>query len=194
MKRVCVFCGSNRGVKPEYLQAAEQTGQALVSRGLGLVYGGTSVGLMRAVADTVLDAGGEVIGVIPEALVGKEHAYARLDDLRIVGSMQARKAMMAELSDAFIALPGGLGTLDEIFEMLTWSQLGIHRKPCGLLDIEGYYGDLIAFLDHATSQQFIKPNHRAMILIDKDPSRLLARFVEYQAPTTGKQTDGAPAI
>lgn len=176
MKSVCVFCGSNRGTRPEYIRAAAQTGQAIAALGLGLVYGGTSVGLMRAAADAALDAGGTVVGVIPGLLVGKERAYSRLSDLRVVDSMQARKALMAELSDAFIALPGGLGTLDEIFEMLTWAQLGLQRKPSGLLDVAGYYAPLVAFLDHATAEGFIRPEHRAMILVESEPARLLARF------------------
>ncbi len=178
MKNVCVFCGSNRGAKPEYLQAAARTGRAIADLGLGLVYGGTSVGLMRAAADAALDAGGKVFGVIPGLLVEKERAYSRVTDLRIVESMQERKALMAELSDAFIALPGGLGTLDEIFEMLTWAQLGLQTKPCGLLDVAGYYAQLIAFLDHAAAEQFIRPTHRALILVESDPSKLLGRFAE----------------
>ena len=186
MKRVCVFCGSNAGAKPAYQQSAVSLGAALASTGLGLVYGGSSIGLMRAVADAVLDAGGEVIGVMPQALANREQAYSRLRDLRLVNSMHERKAQMATLADAFVALPGGLGTLDEIFEMLSWAQLGIHGKPCGFLDVDGFYQPLLRFLDHATSEQFIRPHHRAMILVADNPADLLVRFRDYQPPGDGK--------
>jgi uncharacterized protein (TIGR00730 family) len=186
MKRVCVFCGSNSGARLQYQESAVSLGQALASNGLGLVYGGSSIGLMRAVADSVLDAGGEVIGIIPQALVGREQAYPRVRDLRVVNSMHERKAQMAALSDAFVALPGGLGTLDEIFEMLSWAQLGIHDKPCGFLDVDGYYRPLLQFLDHATAEQFIRPHHRAMILFANDPVDLLAQLRSYQPPGGNK--------
>lgn len=189
MKRICVFCGSSPGAKPEYLRAARQLGQTLVKRNLGLVYGGAGSGLMREVADAVLDDGGEVIGAIPQSLVEKEQAYARLTDLRIVGSMHERKALMVDLADGFIALPGGLGTFEELFEVLTWAQLGMHQKPCGLLNVSDYYTKLVDFVDHAVSQRFIKEVHRAMIIVEEDASALLDRFESYQAPAVDKWLD-----
>jgi uncharacterized protein (TIGR00730 family) len=189
VKRICVFCGSSPGAKPEYTQAARQLGQALVARNLGLVYGGAGSGLMREVADAVLDAGGEVVGAIPQPLVEKEQAYHRLSDLRIVGSMHERKALMVDLSDGFIALPGGLGTFEELFEVLTWAQLGMHQKPCGLLNVSDYYTKLVDFIDHAVSQRFIKQVHRAMILVEEDAPALLDRFETYQAPSVDKWLD-----
>jgi uncharacterized protein (TIGR00730 family) len=193
MKRVCVFCGSNSGARLQYQESAVSLGQALASNGLGLVYGGSSIGLMRAIADSVLDAGGEVIGIIPHALVGREQAYPRVRDLRVVNSMHERKAQMAALSDAFVALPGGLGTLDEIFEMLSWAQLGIHSKPCGFLNVDEFYRPLLQFLDHATTEQFIRPQHRAMILVANDAADLLAQFRSYQPPSGNKWASASPA-
>ncbi len=178
MKRVCVFCGSNQGLRPAYKEAAWNMGQALALKGVGLVYGGGNVGLMGVVADATLAAGGEVIGVIPEALVAKEIGHTGLTDLRVVRSMHERKALMAELSDAFVALPGGCGTLEEFCEVLTWTQLGLHRKPCGLLNVEGYYDHLITFFDHAIAEQFIRPEHRSLVLQEQEPIRLLKLLAE----------------
>jgi len=182
MKRVCVFCGSSSGESPVYLEAATRVGEILAREGLGLVYGGSRVGLMGRLADSVLEHGGEVIGVIPRALVNREVAHGGLTELRIVGSMHERKAVMAELSDAFIALPGGLGTLEELFEVVTWSQLGLHQKPSGVLDVRGYYQPLIAFLDHAVNEGFLATQHRRMIMLEEDPDALVARLREYEAP------------
>jgi uncharacterized protein (TIGR00730 family) len=185
VKRVCVFCGSSPG-SAVYTAAAAHLGELLVERGLEIVYGGARVGLMGAVAEAALAAGGHVIGVIPRALVDREIAHSGLSDLRIVESMHERKALMADLSQAFIALPGGMGTLEETCEILTWSQLGLHSKPCGLLDVAGYYQPLANFLDHAVEELFLRPEHRAMVLIDSDPERLLDRFASYEAPPAKK--------
>ncbi|MCC6443817.1 MAG: TIGR00730 family Rossman fold protein [Armatimonadetes bacterium] len=189
MKRVCIFCGSNEGTRPAYKTSARRTGEALARRGLGLVFGGGHIGLMGAAADAALQAGGEVIGVIPQALVDRELAHRGLSDLHVVSSMHERKATMAALSDAFIALPGGYGTLDELCEILTWAQLGLHAKPCGLLDVEGYYDHLLALLDHAVAQRFLRPEHRALLLDDTDPDRLLDRLTAYQPPALYKWID-----
>ena len=164
MKRICVFAGSNSGASPEYLVAAAELGRTLAVRQLGLVYGGARVGLMGALADAALGGGAHVIGVMPEALVAKEVAHRGLSELRVVSSMHERKAMMADLADGFVALPGGLGTLEEFFEVLTWAQLGLHGKPCGLLDIDGYFDGLLKFLDHSVGEGFVKAEHRRMIL------------------------------
>ncbi|HKP84463.1 MAG TPA: TIGR00730 family Rossman fold protein [Blastocatellia bacterium] len=182
MKRVCVYCGSSSGARPSYIEAARALGATLVRRGVGLVYGGAQVGLMGAVADTVLAGGGEVIGVMPEPLAAKEIAHAGLSDLRIVGSMHERKALMAELADAFIALPGGFGTLEEFCEIVTWVQLGLHRKPCGLLNVEGYYDGLLSFLDHAVAEGFIRPEYRSVVLTDSESDGLLEKFSKYEVP------------
>jgi len=184
--RVCVFCGSSPGRSVGYVRGARAFGRVLAEAGVGLVYGGASVGLMGAVADAVLEFGGEVIGVIPEALVAREVAHEGLGDLRIVSSMHERKALMSELSDAFVALPGGIGTLEELFEVWTWGQLGIHPKPCGLLDIDGFYRGLTSFLDHVVAEQFLKPVHRGMLLVEPDGARLLARLRAYVAPDVTK--------
>ncbi len=186
MKRVCVFCGSSPGGTPAYAQAATELGRTLVRREIGLVYGGASIGMMGILASTVLEGGGEVIGVIPEALVDKEVALTELPDLRVVKNMHDRKALMAELSDAVIGLPGGLGTIEEFFEFLTWGQLGIHEKPCGLLNVCGYYDRLLDFLDYATDELFIDIEHRAMVLTDKDSETLLDRFQVYEPPRIDK--------
>ena len=186
MRRICVFCGSSPGRSPAYTEAAVELGKTLVARGLGLVYGGASVGLMGKLADTVLEAGGEVIGVIPDTLIRYEVAHRGLPDLRVVRSMAERKTLMAELSDGFISLPGGTGTLDEMTEMLTWSQLGEHDKPSGLLDVGGYYSNLIAFLDHAVEERFLRPEHRAMLIVETSASALLDRFESYAAPKLEK--------
>lgn len=189
MRRVCVYCGSHVGVRPEYLAAAVEVGRLLAGRGLGLVYGGGNVGLMGALADAALEAGAEVIGVIPHALREKELAHTGLADLRVVGSMHERKALMVDLADAFLALPGGLGTLEELFEVWTWAQLGLHTKPCALLDVAGYYRPLVTFLDHAVTEQFVRRPHRAMLHVDADAERLLDRLEAYRAPAVAKWLD-----
>ncbi len=186
MTRVCVFCGSSPGARPEYREAARGLARALTRRGLGLVYGGSRVGVMYEIASAVLQAGGEVIGVIPQNLVTREVAFTDLRDLRIVGSMHERKALMAELSDGFIALPGGLGTLEELIEVLTWAQLGLHEKPCGLLDVCGYFEALVRFLNHAVDERFMTPADLARLLVDDDPESLLTRFTAYRAPSGDK--------
>ncbi len=186
MKRICVFCGSSPGARPEYAQAARDLAGVLIRQNIGLVYGGSRVGLMGEIAGAVLAAGGEVTGVIPRDLVDKEVAFTRLSDLRVVGSMHERKALMGERSDGFIALPGGLGTIEEFFEALTWAQLGMHHKPCGVLNVGGYYDQLVGFLDHAVDQQFVQPEHRTMLLVDESPERLLARFEAYRPPVVDK--------
>jgi uncharacterized protein (TIGR00730 family) len=182
MRRLCVFCGSSSGSRPAYAAAARALGEALARRGLGLVTGGGRVGLMGVIADASMGAGGEVIGVIPEALAAKEVAHAGLTELRVVGSMHERKAMMAELSDGFVALPGGFGTLEEFFEVLTWAQLGLHPKPCALLNVAGFYAPLLALLDHAVAEGFVKPIHRALVLVEEEPERLLDRIRDYRPP------------
>ena len=189
MKRICVYCGSSNGTRPSYIQAARALGTSLVRRGLGLVYGGSNVGLMGALADTVLAGGGEVIGVIPEPVVIREVAHTGLADLRVVGSMHERKALMAELADGFIALPGGFGTLEEFCEIVTWVQLGLHRKPCGLLNVEGYYDGLLSFLNHMVAEGFVKPEYRSVVLTDSGADGLLEKFSKYEAPTLKKWID-----
>ena len=186
MKRICVYCGSSRGRRPEYEQAARQLGEALLERELGLIYGGASVGIMGAVADTLLAGGGEAIGVIPEALAIKEVAHEHLSEQHIVATMHERKALMADLADGFIALPGGWGTLEEIFEALTWAQLGFHEKPCGLLNVAGYYDQLAAFLEQAFDEQFVRPVYRELLLLAEQPAELLERLATYEAPRVKK--------
>ncbi len=180
MKRICVFCGSSPGVRPEYREIARQLGQLLVAQHIGLVYGGGNVGLMGEIAQQVMEHGGEVVGVIPKFLAEKEVVFRDVTDLHVVDSMHERKALMAELSDGFIALPGGLGTVEEIFEVLTWAQLGIHEKPCGFLNICGYYDPILTFLNHAIEEQFIKTEYRRIVLIEDSPRNLLDRFRAYQ--------------
>lgn len=182
MKRICVYCGSQNGDRREYGEAAEALGGALAGRGLELVYGGGRVGLMGRLADAVLAGGGRVIGVIPEALVAREVAHHQVTDLRVVASMHERKALMAELSDGFAVLPGGLGTLEELAETLTWGQLGIHAKPCGLLNAAGYFDPLIAFFDHAADEGFVKPQYRALFQVGRTPEELLDLLAAYQPP------------
>ena len=191
MKRICIFTGSRPGKSPEYAVVATQLGNELVARGCGLVYGGGNVGLMNVIANTVLGLGGEVIGVIPSALVTREVAHLGLTELRVVPSMHERKALMAELSDGFIAMPGGIGTMEEIFEVLSWAQLGLHDKPCGLLNAAGYFDPLIQFLDHAVSADFIKPNHRALMIVEEQPTRLLDRFEQAWRARLPKPFDSA---
>jgi uncharacterized protein (TIGR00730 family) len=193
MKRVCVFCGSSPGKNPVYLEAAQATGRALAARGIGLVYGGGSVGLMGAVADATLDAGGEVTGVIPRALELRELAHGRLTTLHVVGSMHERKAKMAALADGFIALPGGMGTLEELAEILTWAQLGLHARPVGLLDVAGYYRPLIQFFDRAVVEGFLRPEHRALLLVGPEPGPLLDRFEDWEPPQVERWIDDRTA-
>ncbi|MFL5504338.1 MAG: TIGR00730 family Rossman fold protein [Gemmatimonadaceae bacterium] len=186
MRRLAIFCGSNPGSRPEYVEGAKSLARLLSARGIGIVYGGSSVGLMAALADAMLDEMGDVIGVIPRMLVEREVANKTLTDLRIVDSMHARKAMMAELADGFVALPGGIGTLEEFFEIWTWGQLGMHAKPCGLLNIAGYFDPLLAFLDRAVEEKFVRDTHRAMVVVESDPRALLARFEAYEPPRVVK--------
>ena len=182
MKRVCVFCGSSEGARPAYADATRALGAELVKRGLGLVYGGGSVGLMGVLADTVLAAGGEVIGVIPGPLASRELAHAGLTEMRVVGSMHERKATMAQLSDGFVALPGGLGTLEETLEVLTWAQLGIHGKPVGVLNVEGYWDGLGRMLAHAVEEGFVRPDYAALLLFGATPAELLGRLAGWRPP------------
>ncbi len=185
-KRICVFCGSSPGARLGFAAAAASLAQHLVRNEVGIVYGGGKVGLMGALADAALAAGGEVIGVIPHSLAAKELAHRGVTDLRVVGSMHERKALMAELSDAFIAMPGGYGTFEEFCEVLTWTQLGLHRKPCGLLNVDGYFDHLLTFFDHAVAEQFVKPVHRRMVLADSDPELLLKALLAYNVPFIDK--------
>jgi uncharacterized protein (TIGR00730 family) len=182
MKSVCVYCGSNSGADPAFIAAARQTGQVIAGRGLTLVYGGGQVGLMGEIADAALAAGGRVEGVIPEFLALKEIAHMELSALHVVKSMHARKAKMVKLAQAFIALPGGIGTMEEMFEIWTWAQLGQHRHPVGLLNVNGYYDDLVAFLDKMTSQGFLAPNHRGALMVSDRVEDLLDQFAAYEAP------------
>lgn len=185
-RALCVYCGSSSGDRPVFAEAARSLGRALAERGIEVVYGGAHVGLMGILADATIAAGGRVIGVIPQQLVRKELAHTTLTALHVTPSMHARKSKMAELSEGFIALPGGIGTLEEIFEIWTWAQLGLHGRPCGLLNVDGYYDDLVRFLDHATERRFIRPEQRSMLLVDSDVERLLARFADYAPPPVEK--------
>ena len=180
MRRICVFCGSSPGARPAYGEAAEELGRVLVAERIGLVYGGGKVGLMGRLADAVLAEGGEAIGVLPRALVEKEIGHAGLSDLRVVGSMHERKALMADLADGFVALPGGLGTVEELFEVYTWAQLGLHRKPCALLDVEGYYDGIARFLAQAVEERFLREDHRAMLIVEREPNALLERLRRFE--------------
>jgi uncharacterized protein (TIGR00730 family) len=191
MHRICVFAGSSPGARPEYAIAAQELGRALVARRIGVVYGGARVGLMGAVADAVLAGGGPVTGVIPEGLVTKEIAHDGLTELRVVSSMHERKAMMNDLADGFIALPGGWGTLEEFFEVLTWAQLGLHRKPCGLLNAHGYFDQLLSFIDHSVEERFVPRPHRSMVLVASSPDDLLRQFDAYVPPVVEKWIDQA---
>jgi len=191
--RLCVFSGSSTGHQLEYREAAKDLGCALVRRQIDLVYGGARVGLMGFIADAVLAAGGHVIGVIPEALVVKEVAHKDLSDLRVVGSMHQRKAVMMELADGFIALPGGWGTLEEFFEVLTWGQLGLHRKPCGLLNVCGYFDGLLSFVEHSISEGFVRSECRAMISVASSANELIDLLNAYEPPVVEKWIDRASA-
>lgn len=186
LQTLCVYCGSNSGRQPVYLEQAQAFGRELARRGIGLVYGGASVGIMGAVADAVLAEGGRAVGIIPEALVRKELAHRNLTELQVVPSMHVRKTRMAELADGFVALPGGAGTLEEIFETWTWAQLGMHQKPCGLLNVAGYYDQLAGFLDHTVQEAFMRPQHRAMLAVEADPAALIDRLAAYVPPTVSK--------
>ena len=191
MKRVVVFAGSNSGSQVEYCLAARELGHALVRRQLGLVYGGARIGLMGALADAVLEAGGHVTGVIPKALVAKEVAHTGLSDLRVVASMHERKAVMSDLADGFIALPGGWGTLEEFFEVLTWGQLGLHQKPCGLLNVRGFFDGLLSFVDHSIDERFVRRENRDMVLVASSPDPLLDLLERYVPPVVEKWIDRA---
>jgi uncharacterized protein (TIGR00730 family) len=186
MKSICVFAGSNSGARGQYRAIARELGRTLAQRNMGLIYGGARVGLMGAVADAVLAASGHVTGIIPDALVAKEVAHTGLSELRVVKSMHERKAAMSDLSDGFIALPGGWGTLEEFFEVLTWAQLGLHQKPCGLLNVEGYFDRLLAFLGHAVDEGFLQREYAAMIPVSSSPSTLLDMMAAYRAPEIEK--------
>ncbi len=179
---LCVYCGSSSGRLEAYSFAAHSLADALVRRNIRLVYGGASIGIMGIIANRVLELGGQVIGVIPQALAHKEILHNHLTELHITQSMHERKMRMAELSDGFTALPGGIGTLEELFEIWTWAQLGFHHKPCGLLNVEGYYDSLIAFLDHVLAEQFVKHHHRELLMVEKNPDALIERYLNYAAP------------
>jgi uncharacterized protein (TIGR00730 family) len=186
MKRICVFAGSSSGVRPEYLEAAAALGRALAAQKIGLVYGGARVGLMGTIADETLASGGEVIGVIPSMLVAKEIAHGELTELRVVSSMHERKATMAELSDAFIALPGGWGTLEELFEVLTWTQLGLHRKPAGVLNVDGYFDGLLDFIEHTSREGFLRPGYREMLAVSTLAEELIDILAALRPPLVDK--------
>ena len=189
IKRICVFCGSSPGSRPGYSAAAIAIAKYLAASKISIVYGGSNVGLMGVLADTAIAAGGEIIGVIPRSLVAKEVAHGRLTELRVVESMHERKALMADLSDAFIALPGGYGTLEEFCEVLTWTQLGFQQKPCGILNVEGYYDHLLKMFDHAVAEQFVKPAHRRIVISDNVPETLIGRLLECELPVADKWID-----
>lgn len=179
---ICIYCGSSPGRLDAYASAACSLAESLVSRNIRLIYGGAGIGIMGMVADQVLKLGGEAVGVIPKALAHKEVAHHHLTELHVTQSMHERKMLMAELSDGFIALPGGIGTLEELFEIWTWAQLGFHHKPCGLLNVAGYYDALLKFLDHVRAEQFVKEHHYAMLMVETNPDALLDRYVHYQPP------------
>jgi len=187
--RICVYCGSSVGARPTYAAAARELGRVLAGRGIGLVFGGGHVGLMGVLADTMLAAGADVIGVIPEALVARELAHQGVSDMRVVATMHERKALMADLADGFIALPGGLGTLEELFEALTWAQLGLHAKPCGLLDVGGFFDDLARFLDRVVEDGFVRPESRARLVVDTDAARLVERLGRARGPGAARAID-----
>lgn len=189
IKRLCVYCGSRTGKRPEYIEGARGLARALLKDNVDLIYGGASIGVMGVVANAVLEGGGKVTGIIPEDLLSKEVAHSSLTDLRIVTSMHERKALMADMSDGFVALPGGIGTFEEMFEILTWAQLGFHRKPVGLLNVSGYFDHLIQFLDHAVNEGFLQSYHRSMLIVEGDPESLLRRFSAYESPVMKKWID-----
>jgi uncharacterized protein (TIGR00730 family) len=189
VKRVCVYAGSNAGARAAYAATAAELARVLVARGIGVVFGGGDVGLMKVVADATMAAGGEVIGIIPEALMAREVGHRDITELRVVSSMHERKSLMAELSDGFVALPGGFGTIEEIIEIATWAQLGLHAKPFGLLNVDGFYDALVAFFDHAVVEGFFRPQHRAMLLVARQPEQLLDAFTNWQPPAVDKWID-----
>ena len=189
MKRLCIYCGSSPGARADYAQAAQQCGQLLAAAGVGLVYGGGRVGMMGLIADAVIEQGGEVIGVIPHHLADKELAHERATEMIRVNSMHERKQLMADLSDGFIALPGGIGTLEELFETFTWLQLGLHPKPIGVLNVAGFFDAMLAQLDHMVAERFLKPEHRDMLIVDDDMERLMARMEAFVAPDAEKWLD-----
>jgi uncharacterized protein (TIGR00730 family) len=193
ISKLCVFCGSRTGDDPAYIDATISFGKALAARNIDLVYGGGSVGLMGVLADTMLDAGREVIGVIPHGLFELESAYGRITEMHEVDSMHERKQLMYELADGYVTLPGGYGTLEEFAEITTWAQLGLHREPIGLLDVRGYFAPLIAFLDHAVTEGFLDPDFRALVLDDTDHDRLLDRMAAYEPPELGRRWLDTPA-
>jgi uncharacterized protein (TIGR00730 family) len=180
VQRICVFCGASPGARPAYRHATAQLAGLLASEGIGVVYGGGGVGLMGALADAVIAESGELTGVIPRSLVDREIAHRDVMDMRVVGSMHERKALMAELSDAFVALPGGIGTLEELFEVYTWAQLGLHQKPCGLLNVDGYYDGIADFLSHAVAERFLREETRGLLMIESDPATLLERLQDFE--------------
>ncbi len=180
MERICVFCGASPGARPAYREAAEDLAGLLAGEGVGVVYGGGGVGLMGALADAVLAAGGEITGVIPRSLLEREIAHRDVTDMRVVESMHERKALMAELADAFVALPGGIGTLEELFEVYTWAQLGLHSKPCGLVNVEGYYDGVAAFLDQAVEERFLREETRDLLMVEREPAALLDRLRDFE--------------
>lgn len=186
MKTVCVFCGSSEGAREDYAAAARGLGRAMAGRGLRLIFGGGQVGLMGVVADAVMEAGGEAVGVMPKSLLEKEIGHQRLTELQVVGTMHERKALMADLADAFVALPGGYGTFEEFLEVLTWAQLSLHEKPCGLLNVAGFYEPLITLFDHAVEEGFVRPDHRSLALLEEDPQRLLDLLESHVPPATEK--------
>jgi uncharacterized protein (TIGR00730 family) len=186
---LCIFCGSTVGARASYTEAAQRLGTLMARRGIGLVYGGGNVGLMGVIADAVMSAGGSAIGVMPRNLIAREIGHAGITELRVVDTMHQRKALMADLSSGFIALPGGYGTFDEFFEVVTWTQLGLHRKGCGLLNIDGYYDPFVAMLDRAVTEGFIKPENRSLVLDDSSPDRLLDRVLAFHAPATEQWLD-----
>jgi len=189
VERICVYAGSNTGARPDYVAATEALARVLAARGIGIVYGGANVGLMKVLADTAMAGGGEVIGIIPEALLAREIGHRDVTELRVVASMHERKAMMADLSDGFVALPGGFGTMEEIIEIATWAQLGMHVKPFGLLNVAGFYDPLVTFFDRAVDEGFLRPQHRQMLVVADDPDALLERFATWQSPKVGKWID-----
>lgn len=189
LKRICVFCGSSSGADPAFPAAAASMGRLLAEKNIGLVFGGGNIGMMGVLADAALEAGGQVIGVIPKALVEKELAHEGVTELKIVDTMHERKALMSDLADGFIALPGGYGTLDELFESLTWAQLGMHLKPCGLLNVNQYFSHLLEFVEHSVRQRFVKPQHRELILVSDSPEELLRKMAAFQAPPVKKWID-----
>lgn len=189
MKRICVYCGSSDGADPAYRAAASAVGELLAGRGIGVVYGGGHVGLMGAVADAAMRAGGEVIGVIPETLLAREIGHREISDLRVVGSMHERKLLMSDLADGFVALPGGVGTMEEVVEIFTWLLLGLHRKPVALLDVGGYWQPMVATLDHAVAEGFVQGDRRELLLVDDDIERLLGRMDAWEPPALARWLD-----